>query len=337
MKQTLLPYLQCPETGGELTLEIVEERDGEIWQGYLTSGEHRYPIIDGIPRFIDGIATREDIRNVYADSFGHQWTTYEWLRDEDEFEFFQITDLKKEDLAGLTVLDAGCGGGRVARIMTKYCGTFIGFDYSIAVERAAELCKGRENAHFVQCDVNKHPFKPETFDFVHSHGVLHHTPDTKKSFENLPPLAKPGALFYIALFRRAVLPLRISDGFIRGITNKLSIPTLDKVCSAMSHLHRVPFPIFFKRFFWFSLQKTHEIRKCCLYDWYGPTYHHEHSVEEVQEWFREAGIENPTYINAWPYCPDKIKYAIPKWYNNIRLGLLLGVMGRKKSSPTQEL
>ncbi len=136
--------------------------------------QHRYPIIDGIPRFIDGIATREDIRNVYADSFGHQWTTYEWLRDEDEFEFFQITDLKKEDLAGLTVLDAGCGGGRVARIMTKYCGTFIGFDYSIAVERAAELCKGRENAHFVQCDVNKHPFKPETFDFVYSHGVQLH-------------------------------------------------------------------------------------------------------------------------------------------------------------------
>lgn len=329
MKQSLLQYLQCPESGENLTLEISEKQGEDIWGGYLVSSHRRYPIIDGIPRFID-IEDKDDLRKVYADSFGHQWTTYNWLREEDEFEFFQITDLQKEELFGKIVLDAGCGGGRVARTIAKYCETFIGFDYSIAIDKAAEVCKKFDNAHFVQCDINKHPFKNQTFDLVHSHGVLHHTPDTKLSFNNLPPLVKNGGLLYIAVFRRALLPLRISDRFFRGIFNKLPIPTMDMLCSTLSYLHLLPFAVFFKRFFWFSLQKTHEIRKCCLYDWYGPTYHHEHSVEEVKDWFKKAGFPKPKYINAWPYCPELLKYVTPKWYNNIRLGLLLGIIARKE-------
>jgi len=94
----------------------------------------------------------------------------------------------------------------------------------------------------------------------------------------------------------------------------------------------LPKPIFFKRFFWFSLQKTHEIRKCCLYDWYAPRYHHEHTALEVMGWFREHGFPEPKYINAWPYCPPEIKYAIPTFKDSFRIGQLLGVIGKKREA-----
>ena len=315
-------------------LHVDRNGDGDdVAEGRITcqSCSRSFPVLRGIPRFIDGINSADDLRRVYADSFGHQWTTYNWLREEDPFEFYTITDFKPDDFRGKSFLDAGCGGGRVARFVAPLCGSYFGMDYSIAIEKAAELCSDVPNAHFVQCDINYHPFKPAQFDIVHSHGVIHHTKDTKDTFDKLPPLVKPGGLMYIAVFRKTFELLQISDRMLRAVLNKLPISILDKVCGAMSYLAYLPRPLarFVKRFFWFSLQNTKELRKCCLYDWYGPTFHHEHTVEEVKTWFADAGFSNLKYINAWPYCPSNEKYAVPTWKDSFRLGHLLGVVGRK--------
>ena len=333
MYRSFLNFIVCPKCKKELTITVTQEDREEIISGVISCSYcgSEYPILRGIPRFIDNIKSENDLRQVYADSFGHQWTTYNWLREEDELEFFQITDLTKEDFSGKIILDVGCGGGRFARFLTHYCKEFIGLDYSIAVDKAYELCKNNKNANFIQCDINNHPFRPDQFDIVYSHGVLHHTPNTKESFDNLPSLVKSGGVLYIAVFRKAIFFLRLSDGFFRSILNKMPISTMDKICGGLSYLYYMPRPVFFKRFFWFSLQKTHEIRKCCLYDWYAPRYHHEHTVQEVIQWFREAHFENIKYINAWPYAPLKERYSIPKFKDNLRLGLLLGVIGRKRN------
>lgn len=332
MKKRLLDFIWCPQCHEELALSASEEKNGEILTGSLSCKAcgSAFPILKGIPRFIPSVKSSEDLRKVYADSFGHQWTTYNWIRDEDEFEYFQITDFTKADLKDKVVLDAGCGGGRVARFVSGYCREIVCLDYSIAVEKAQELCQGREQAHFIQSDINFHPLRNDMFDVVYSHGVIHHTPNTKRSFDCLLPVVKRGGLLYIAVFRKAFLPLRWSDSFWRGILNKLPISALDKVCGAMSYLSYLPRAVFWKRFFWFSLQRTHEIRKCCLYDWYGPTYHHEHTVEEVMDWFQTNGYGEVKYINAWPYCPPEEKYATPGFLDSLRIGGLLGVRGRKK-------
>lgn len=332
MRARLLEFISCPDCGGELrVLSPIESDTGEITSGQLACAgcQSDWPIIKGIPRFIEGVRGEGDLRDVYADSFGHQWTTFDWEREEDAFEFFQITDFTPESLAGKTVLDAGCGGGRLARVAAPHSGELFAFDYSIAVDKAAELCRDFPNAHFVQCDVNRHPFRDGRFDIVYSHGVLHHTPDTKASWDNLPRLVKEGGQFYVALFRKAVLPLRVSDGFWRGLIRRLPVRAQERVCEALSHLHRLPKPIFWKRFFWFSMQPTPELRKYCLYDWYAPRYHHEHTASEVMGWYEEAGFPEPTYVNAWPYCPPEDKYAVPGFRQSFRLGQLLGVIGTR--------
>ena len=271
MKKEFINYLCCPNCKGSLSLNIEEEIEAEIISGAIscTVCHEQYPIIKSIPRFIDSIKTGDsynDLHQSYADSFGYEWTSYDWLREEDEYEFFSITGLSKENLHQKTILDVGCGGGRFARNISPLSQEFVGLDYSIAVDKAYELCKDMPNAHFLQCDINQHPLKNEMFDLVYSHGVLHHTPDTKQSFDKLPPLVKPNSILYIAVFRKAFFLLRWSDTLWRSVLNKLSYKTLDKVCGLLSLLSYLPFAVFFKRFFWFSLQKTHEIRKCCLFD-----------------------------------------------------------------------
>src|SRR5262245_12419742 len=114
MKRRLMEFLACRTCGQDFDL-LVEEEDpaGEITSGTIacTRCGTRYPILRGIPRFLPNVRTEADLRAVYAESFGHEWTTYDWLRDEDTHEFFAITDLQPRDLAGRAVLDAGCSGG----------------------------------------------------------------------------------------------------------------------------------------------------------------------------------------------------------------------------------
>ncbi len=339
MKLNLLKYMECKACKVEYEAQATEKAGQEIMSGRLRCPKcgREVPILKGVPRFIEGMHSEEDLRKVYADSFGHQWTTYNWLREEDEFEFYQVTDFKPEDLKGKLVFDAGCGGGRFARIAAQHAGELIGLDFSIAIDKAFELVGTKPNCHLVQCDINQHPFKENIFDVVYSHGVLHHTPDTKKSFLNLPPLVKPGGTLYVAIFKHTFAPMQWSDRALRGIMNKLPIPVLDKVCGAMAYLYYLPAPLFWKRFFWFSMQDTHEIRKCCLYDWYGPTYHHEHKVEELMAWFTEAGYSDLKYINAWPYCAPENKYRIPTVKDSFRLGQHFGIVGKRKPGRSEQM
>jgi len=53
MNQELIKILVCPVTKGTLTLSIIDEIDGDIITGTLTSPEGRiYKIEDGIPNLL---------------------------------------------------------------------------------------------------------------------------------------------------------------------------------------------------------------------------------------------------------------------------------------------
>ncbi|MBI3268091.1 MAG: methyltransferase domain-containing protein [Planctomycetes bacterium] len=337
MKESLLDYLVSPDDRQPFELEVRERREGEVWSGALLSRRAgtRYPILKGIPRIVPGVREEADLRRVYADSFGHEWLAYNWLRDEDEPEFRAITDLAPDDVKGLAVLDGGCGGGRVARFLAPKARVYIGIDYSVACERARELCRECPGAHFLQADLCNLPLRGRAFDFVFSHGVIHHTPHPRRAFSHLSRVARPGSRLYLAVFRKTFLPLRIPDLLLRGVLSRLPSPRLDRVCDRLGVLNRLPAPRFWKRFLWFSMQSDPEVRKCCNYDWYGPRYHTEHSVEEVLEWFRQEGFEETRYINAWPYCPPGEKYRVPGLLDSFRLGQLLGVLGRKTDRPAE--
>ncbi len=322
MRESLLKFIWCPECHSELSL-FAENLHSEIINGSLMCFKcHKaYPIVKGIPRFVDN--------GGYADSFGYEWNKLNWGRNEDEREFFQITDLSKEELKDKVVLDAGCGGGRFAQFVSKYCGEFVGFDYSDAVDKAYELCKENPNAHFIQCDINKNPFREGTFDLIYCHGVLHHTPNTKKSFENLPKLLKKDGILYVAVFGECALPFRIVDDTLRSVLNKLSHRELHKVCGIMTNMlygtHRLV-----GRLMWFSLPWSKDVMAYVFYDWYSPKYHHRHSVSEVKGWFRESGLRDVKYINAYPYATPEQKYIEPTLHEKSHIwGTFIGVKGIK--------
>ncbi len=103
----------------------------------------------------------------------------------------------------------------------------VGIDLSAAVETAFQATKNLPNAHIVQADIYKLPFK-RAFDYAFSVGVLHHTPDPKKSFVSLASKVKKGGAISAWIYGAEnnewitsyVNPIRT------GFTSKIGQPTL---------------------------------------------------------------------------------------------------------------
>ena len=332
MREWMLEYLRCPATKAKLRLEEAVWRGNQVHSGMLVSREstQAYPIIAGIPRMLPGVRTTDDLRRVYADSFGYQWTHLQWVRDVEESEYFAISDQTPDSLRDKTVLDAGCGGGRVSRVLGQHCRRLIGLDFTIAVDRARMHTHSLSQCEFVQGDVLRPPLAEEAFDYVWSHGVLHHTLDTHAGVCALSRVVKPGGVLHIVLFLKAWAPLRVSDAILRAFIRQLPYKAGMRFCEMMGVLRYLPAARFWKRLFWFSLQPTAELRTYCNFDWYMPRYHHEHTVDEVRSWFRDGGFSRISYMNAWPYAPAAEKCVEPSFWRRARLGQLLGVVAQKQ-------
>ena len=231
MKERLLELLACPECGGEILLrEVSEHENSEILTGTLAckncSGE--FKIVRGVPRF----AALEKVEQDKADTaknFGWQWTHFT-QEDANYAEQFLgwLKPVKKEFFRDKIVLEGGCGKGRHTRLAADWgAKEVIGIDLSAAVESAFALTRNLPNAHIVQADIFKLPFK-QAFDYAFSVGVLHHTPDPKKSFVSLAGKVKPGGHISAWVYGaennewivRFVNPVR------EGFTSKLNQPAL---------------------------------------------------------------------------------------------------------------
>ncbi len=158
------------------------------------------PIVDGIPRLVDRSGS-------YAASFGRQWNRYDVARPEEDEAIFRVkTGVAPSDLAGRLVLDAGCGGGRYARLAGACGARLVGVDLSEAVTKAAALCALLPEVLIIQADLLDLPLADRAFDFVYSIGVLHHAPDPRRAFAEIARKVKPGGRLAVWLYRRNTLP-----------------------------------------------------------------------------------------------------------------------------------
>ena len=73
--------------------------------------------------------------------------------------------IRREDVAGRSILDVGCGDARLSKL-AELAGKFTGVDISINALRG-----GRKNRLCV-CDASNLPFRPDTFDSVFSIDTL---------------------------------------------------------------------------------------------------------------------------------------------------------------------
>ena len=195
MKERLLQYLSCPACAGTIQLGPTVEHEGqEIMAGELVCTEcaASYPIVRGVPRFasLDEIETE---KAATAENFGWQWTHFT-QEDERYTEQFRnwIAPVKPEFFKDKVVLEGGCGKGRHTQLAAAWgVRDVIGVDLSVAVESAFAATRELPNAHIVQADIYRLPFR-RVFDYAFSVGVLHHLPDPSGGFKSLAGKVRSG-------------------------------------------------------------------------------------------------------------------------------------------------
>jgi len=260
----------------------------------------QYPEVDGVIRFVD--------QQHYAGSFGFQWHVHALTQLDTESSDVSLRDFKRrtgfrpEDIAGKLVLDVGCGMGRFADVATRWGARVVGIDLSLAAEVAARNLVGREATIF-QADVFHLPFAPESFDFIYSIGVLHHTPDCERAFKMLPGLLKPGGRIAIWLYSGYNAWYRMSDVY-RKFTRRMPPRLLHALCYGVVPLyavHRVlkriplvgrPASGALAYLIPMAFHGDRNFRILDTFDWYSPWYQSKHTYEEVFRWFESCGLED---------------------------------------------
>ena len=231
MKEKLLDLLACPTCGGDILLANAGKyEDKEIIEGVLTCKkcEREYKIVRGVPRFAEMDKIEADKAET-AENFGWQWTnfTQEDPKYSDQF-LGWLQPVRSEFFKDKVVLEGGCGKGRHTKLAAEWgAKQVVGIDLGEGVESAFALTRDIPNAHIVQCDIFKLPFK-RVFDYAFSVGVLHHTPDPKKAFLSLAGKVKKGGHLSAWIYgaennewiTKYVNPVR------EGFTSKISQPVL---------------------------------------------------------------------------------------------------------------
>ena len=251
-----------------------------------------FPLVGGVARFVGDEA--------YSRSFGFQWNRFGRTQldsangtTRSRYTFLEKTGWSMDDLRGKSVLDAGCGMGRFAEVCAGAGAEVHALDLSAAVDAAWHNLKHRPNVRLYQADIMKLPFPEASFDFIYSIGVLHHTPDTRAAFLVLPPLLKPGGAIAIWVYS-AELRKAVGGESLRKVTSRLPKRWLLPFCRfavPLYYLHRIPrLGIATSRCIPTSMDPDPRWRWLDTFDWYSPRYQWKHTYEEVEAWFKEAGL-----------------------------------------------
>jgi len=298
MKPDFVEILACPKCGGQLALTGGEPSD-EVELGAMGCERgHSFPIVGGIPRFVDS--------ELYVQNFGFEWNVHAGTQldsegsDESEEAFRLKTGFTPEMLAGKLLLDVGCGMGRYSDVASRWGATVVGIDLSRAVEAAQRNVGRRPRVHIAQANIFELPFREGTFDFIFSLGVLHHTPNTKAAFDCLPKLLRGGGSIAIWLYS-SYGGWRPSELY-RMVTPRLPkrlLHSLTYIAVPLYYIHKIPVlgpllsfltPI--------SHHPKAKWRILDTFDWYSPKYQWKHTYEEVFPWFEQHGLTDVRVLGA---------------------------------------
>jgi len=296
MKDRILKLLCCPKCKADLGIRKSKSVNSEIESGVLQCPicQAEYQIINFIPRFVS--------TDKYVESFSFEWTIHKKTqldsatgRTESKDTFVEKTGIELEKLRDKIVLDAGCGMGRFMEVVQPYAKEVIGVDLSFAVDSAYENLKKFDNVHIIQADVFNLPLKKNTFDYIYSIGVLHHTPDTKKALMKLPCLLKSGGEIAVWVYSKCLYQHYPTDKYRRLTIHlpKRLLYCLSYIAVPLYYFQKLPLiGGFFEIYFHTSSHPNWRCRVLNTFDWYSPKYQNKHPCYEVMSWFKEAGLKD---------------------------------------------
>ena len=190
-------------------------------------------------------------------------------------------------MANARVLDVGCGTSHRVMPLAKHFGAreYVGLEQStasIAVGRALAAEIGM-NATIHEGDLFNLPFPDDSFDIVICQGVLHHTSDPWRGFQELVRVCRPNGFVFTFLYNRA--------NHFRHNRQKQRI-----IREAGADLER-RFAVAHRLYGTRPVAEMTPAEIAGFFDQYCHPYQSDHTVMETLERYDEAGLE---YWGSYP-------------------------------------
>jgi len=216
-----------------------EAGDGHVIGGKLVcaSAGHTFPVAGGVARLLPGAAERSAARDQTAQRFGYAWKRFADFDPGQERTSMAtwFSPHALADLAGTTVLDAGCGMGRHAVLAVQHgARRVVGLDLGDAVDAAFANTRHLSEVCIVQGDIYHPPLRPAVFDAAYALGVLHHLPDPARGFARLVPAIRADGWFQVWLYGRegnGWILLLVNP--IRRLSARLPLGPLRMLCAGL--------------------------------------------------------------------------------------------------------
>jgi ubiquinone/menaquinone biosynthesis C-methylase UbiE len=125
-----------------------------------------------------------------------------------------------DSLGDKSVLEIGVGNGTHAQLLATHAKSFVGIDltdYAVRSTSARMDAVGIDNAEIRQMDAEELAFSSESFDFIWSWGVIHHSANTDRILAEMTRVLKPGGTAVTMVYHRSTWVYYILNGFFRGV------------------------------------------------------------------------------------------------------------------------
>lgn len=125
-----------------------------------------------------------------------------------------------KELRDSRVLEIGVGNGSHAQLLASSAREFVGIDLtSYAVEATTKrlAVNGVTGARVLQMDAESLQFEDNSFDFIWTWGVIHHSANTARVLEEMHRVLKPGGRAVVMVYHRSGWLYYFVNGFIHGI------------------------------------------------------------------------------------------------------------------------
>lgn len=256
-------------------------------------------------------------------SFGEEWLKFQYFSDEMinvcAAEYFDIVTNNIVN-KNTYMLDIGCGTGRWTKYLSSRAGFIEAIDPSDAIFAADNLLGTIPNIRLAKASIETIPFNDETFDFIMSIGVLHHTPDPAKSMIDCVKKVKQGGYFYCYLYHNLESKTWFSrllfqmGELVRKIVCRFPMKLKALTCDILAVVIYMPLLLWVKILMAAGLKKLALKMPLAAYhnksffiirndslDKFGTKLENRYSKSEVEEMMKRAGLTDIVISDGTPY------------------------------------
>lgn len=237
-----------------------------------------------------------------------QWSRFE---DRERFLFDEwIEPVRLDDFAGRDVLEVGCGGGQHTSFIAPVAATVTAVDLN-TTEIARRRNAGSDNVEFLEADAATMDLGRD-FDIVLSIGMIHHTDDPDRTFDNLYRHCRSGGRVIVwtysaegnALMRWLVEPARrlLLARLPRPLIVALSYLLTALLMPLVHTVYRIPWLSFLPYYDYFANARRLSFRRSMLniFDKLNAPQTHFITRRRCEEWFSPERFV-PSSISIRPY------------------------------------